>query len=163
MTSNTCSPAAESSIKQTTCSYDRIQLLFFFSGGLFLTAGLGTVSLRLHTAGLSRCGRSTCCSSARKTPTVFAPVRADASTKLASHSPSTVAMASLADSTRPSASVRSALLPTTVMGALLPPLISRISSRSRRTSWKDPGSSTAYTRAKESLCRMQSSRMAGKG
>lgn len=140
---NTRSPAAETITKQGTRSYDRVQLLFFFSGGLFLTAGRGTVSLRLPTAGLSRGGRFTCCRSARKTPTVFPPVRADASTKLASHSSSTMAMASPASSSRPSASVRSALLPTTVMGALLPPLSSRISWRKLRTTSKEPGSSTA--------------------
>ncbi|KAA8595258.1 hypothetical protein FQN60_012393 [Etheostoma spectabile] len=160
---STSSPAAESStIVRRKCSHDRTQLLFFFSGGRFLTAGRGKVSLRLHTAGLSRCGRFTCCSSARNTPTVFPPVRADASTKSASHSFSTVAITSAASSTRPSVSFRSALLPTTVMGALLPPRSRRISSRSRFTSSRDPGSSTAYTRANASLCRMLSSRMAGK-
>lgn len=100
---------AETSSSHGKCSYDRIQLPFFFSGDLVVTDVADSLSPRLHTAGLSRSVNFTCCSS-----------------------------------------------------ALLPPRCSRISSRSRRTSTREPGSSTAYTRANASLCRMHSSRMAGK-
>lgn len=109
----TWSPAAEFSFKHGNCPYDRIQLLFFFfSGGLF---GLGALSLRFHTAGLS------CTITCWNTPTAASTCRRPSDP--------------LPWPWRrpwPSSSLRSALLPTTTMGEPLPPRCSRISSRSRR-------------------------------